>query len=205
MIDLLQVFDPAVIPVITFIFPRERGVDGMMKVVHPLGIDPVAAFSRPLDQPHIVGVRFGDDHNAASQPLLQFPRRRGNLLQDMGPAAIMNGVDGIKAQPVEVVAFNPVADAVEDHPPRRGAAFIIEIHRRPPGCFIFTGKIGAKFSQVISFGAEVVIDDVENHGEPPAVAAIDKVFQIIGMAVIMIDAEEIDPVVAPVPAAGGLG
>ncbi len=103
-----------------------------------------------------------------------------------------------------MVALNPVPHALEDHPPRRRTAAVVKIHRRPPGGIIFFGEIRAKFSKVVSLGAEVIVDNVEDHSQAAAMAAVDELLQIFGAAVIMVHAEKIDSVVAPVPSSRGL-
>ncbi len=51
----------------------------------------------------------------------------------------------------------------------------------------------------------MVVDDIENHGEPDRVRAIDEALERIRIAVYVIRRKQLYAVVAPVPAAGTLG
>jgi hypothetical protein len=50
----------------------------------------------------------------------------------------------------------------------------------------------------------VVVDDVDEHAEAPGVARVDQGLQPVGPAVGVVRRPQVDPVVAPAPAAGEL-
>ena len=70
---------------------------------------------------------------------------------------------------------------------------------------VAVGEIGAERAEHVALGAEVVVDDVEDHGEPAPVALVDEALQAGRAAVGVLDGEGEHAVVAPVPSAGELG
>ena len=86
------------------------------------------------------------------------------------------------------------------------AALAVEVDRRAPRRLVPLGEELRRVRvQVVAFGAEVVVDDVEQHHEPARVRGVDEALQILGRAVGRVGRELQHAVVAPVAAAGKVG
>jgi hypothetical protein len=70
---------------------------------------------------------------------------------------------------------------------------------------VAVGEIGAEVGQVVSFGAKVVVDDVEDDGEAVLVGGVDEALEAAGTAIGVLDGEGIDDVVAPIAGTRELG
>ena len=82
----------------------------------------------------------------------------------------------------------------------------VEIDRAAPRRSVAVGEIVlAECGQVGAFRPEVVVDDVEDHGEAVPVRGVDEAPEIVRGAVGARRGVERDAVVAPVPAAGEVG
>ena len=121
----------------------------------------------------------------------------GELLHEVDGGAVHVGVDGIEAQAVEVVIAEPHEGVVAEEAADFEAAAVFEIDGVAPRRVVCGGEVGAEFREVVAGGAEVVVDDVEENGEPVGVAGIDEALEGIGPAVGFVRGEEIDAVVAP--------
>src|SRR6476660_717401 len=92
-----KLFRRSIVFVISLSLAGEGDMHEMMKVVTPLGVEPIAALMRRAKQADIVQIAFGHDVNLAST----FPRSRVcrvlNVLQNMPSPQIINGVHGIEA------------------------------------------------------------------------------------------------------------
>ena len=126
----------------------------------------------------------------------------GDLFQKMDGRAIHIGVHRVQAQSVDVVIAQPHQRIVDQEAAYfRGAGFF-EIDRVAPGRGVAVGEIRSKFSQVITHRAEVVVDHVQQHGEPFAMAGIHEVLKIVRLSVGIENCVQIHAVIAPSTLAG---
>ena len=97
-------------------------------------------------------------------------------------------------------------EGVADHEvAHRVAVGTVEVDRLPPGGAVAVGEVGSEAAEVVPLRAEVVVDHVEDHRQPLAVAGIDQPLEPLRTAVAVLDGEGIDAVVAPVALPGELG
>src|SRR4029077_10923760 len=80
-----------------------------------------------------------------------------------------------------------------------------KVQRRSPGRFVTVRKVRAILAQIISFGSEVVIDDVERYGEPARVRGIHEMLQIARSSVALLHRKRIHAVVTPISTSRELG
>jgi hypothetical protein len=102
-------------------------------------------------------------------------------------------VNGIEAKSIDVKLGHPVQRVVDDVP----ANFVVE--RRTPGRFVALGKVRSVRVEVVPFGAEVVVDDVEDDGEAFRVGRVHEGAELLGSAVGALRSIEMYAVVPPVP------
>ena len=105
----------------------------------------------------------------------------------------------IEAQPVKAVVAEPVQRVFDGelahfrHAKVDGAA---------PGRLRVGKNARCNAAEIIPFGPEVVVDDVEKHHQPARMRGVDQCLEILRPAVAGIRRERQHPVIAPVPAAG---
>src|SRR5581483_12133302 len=77
-----QIVDAPEVLVVAVPLAGEEGVQGVVEVVAPLGIQAVAPERRRADQPRVVQVALGDDVDPPAEPLAGAVYRRGPLLEE---------------------------------------------------------------------------------------------------------------------------
>src|SRR4029453_14714391 len=101
----------------------------------------------------------------------------GQLLQDVDRALVVEVVDGVQAEPVHAVAGQPVLGVVEDEPTHEVRPGAVQVDGVTPGGGGAAGEVGAELAQVVPFRPEVVVDHVQDHGQPRLVAGVDEAAQ----------------------------
>ncbi len=114
---------------------------------------------------------------------------------------IFDLVHRIEPQAVEVIFGEPVAGVGENKIAHRFRAWAIEIHRRAPGRRVRVGEQRRVLRQIVTFRAEVIVDDVEQHRQVAGVGRIDEGLEVVGPAIAGIRRKGQHAVIAPVPAA----
>ena len=77
------------------------------------------------------------------------------------------------------------------------AAGALEVDGVAPRGAVAACEVRAELAGVVSDWPEVVVDDVENHGETAVMAGVDEAFERVGAAVVFGYGEQVDAVVAP--------
>ncbi len=126
----------------------------------------------------------------------------GDLVDHVRRGVVDDGVNGVEAQPVEVVFLQPVERVVngEGAQERRVSAVVVEAGA--PGGLVALGEDRAEEREVIPLGTEVIVDDVEQHLDPVAVRRVHEQLQVLRPAVGGVGGEGQHAVVAPVAPAG---
>jgi len=74
----------------------------------------------------------------------------------------------------------------------------VVIDRLAPGRLVAVREIRAEVAQVIPLGPQMVVDHVQDHGQPRGVAGVDEVLEPLRAAVGMLHRENVRSVVSPV-------
>ena len=85
-------------------------------------------------------------------------------------------MDRVEAERVDPAIAEPVERVLDEKFPHLVAVSAVEIERRPPGRLIAVGEVRPKVAEIIAFGTEMVVDDVEHDRETPPVAGVDQFF-----------------------------
>ena len=95
-------------------------------------------------------------------------------------------------------------DRALDHPlADRVAVGVVVVDRLAPGGLVLVGEVGAeRLHRLDAGGADVVVDDVEDHGEPDLVGRRDEPREPVRAAVGGVRGRDVDAVVAPAAAPG---
>ncbi len=178
--------------------------DGVVEVVAPLGVEIETVLVHGLDHPAVVQIALGDDERVPPELARPFVERSDGFLQEVPRAHVEDRVNGVETQDVDVEIGQPmerVVAEVTSHLVRAGA---IEVDRLAPGGRVPIGEVRAIVGEVVSLGAEVVVDDVERDGDPVPMGRVDEFLQSLGTAVARLRRIGEDAVVSPIAIAGEL-
>src|SRR5262247_110623 len=99
---------------------------------------------------------------------------------------VENALRGIQTKAVEVILLDPRARVGEKelaHWPRLRP---VEVQGLAPVRMITIGEVDwRELGEIVALGAEVVVDDVEDHGEAMTVRLVHEAANIVGLAVEM--------------------
>ena len=175
-----------------------------MEVVVPHRVEAEAA---PLGRQQLLRMLrlvLGDHDDRAR--LRGFARSARELREDVRSAVVEDRLRRVEAQSVQVELADPVARVAENEIARALRVLAVEVQRFAPfGVVARAEVVRAEALQVVAVRPEVVVDDVEDHGEPERVRAVDEALECIGVAIHVIRRKQLHAVVAPVPAARALG
>jgi hypothetical protein len=182
---------------------RDHAPDDVMEIVGPDAVEPPASARRVVDHRREVAVILGKHQRAAVRRLV---RHCGDLGGDVRRARVEERVRGVEAESVRVILADPMARVLDDEPPDAVRAGAVEVDRGAPRRRMrVTQERRTEEREVRAFGSEMVVDDVDQHGETVAVGGVHERPEIVGPAVGTRRREQRDAVVAPVPAPGELG
>ena len=92
----------------------------------------------------------------------------------------------------------PVERVVDEEPPYLVAVGSVEVDGVAPRRVVAVGEVGPEGAEVVTLGAEVVVDDVEDQRETVGVAGVDQALEALRPAVGGVGGEQLDAVVTPI-------
>src|SRR5690348_13701455 len=81
---------------------------------------------------------------------------------------------------------------------------MVEVDGCPPGCVVSGCEIRSEAREVIALGTEMVVDNVEQDGEPFGVASVHEPFEIVRRTIGAVWCKKIDAIVTPAALTGKL-
>src|SRR5271154_3273394 len=148
--------------VVAFGFFGQQRVQGVVKIVAPLGVEREAAAFRRIENFSVIQVAFTDEHHLSAQTFFELLHAFREFSEKMMRAEIADAVDGIEAQPIEAKLLEPIQCVGNEEIAHRAVVPAVKVQRGAPGSAIARGEVTAKLAEIISFGAEVIVDDIEN-------------------------------------------
>lgn len=121
-----------------------------------------------------------------------------DLTENVPHAEVEDAVDGVEAQPIDVIVGQPVERVVDEEAAHLVAVGPVEVERRAPGRLVTIGEVGAEVLEVVPLRSEVVVDDVEKQRQPLRMAGIHQTAEPLGPSVRLVRGEQRGAVVAPV-------
>ena len=172
-----------------------------MDVVVPLG---GIAFRSAGDAREIGGlVVLVLDQDRDRSTEIERPHSLGEFDYQGRVARVDDGVDRVEAQPIDVELLEPIERVVNDEIANDLRPRPVVVDGVSPGRLVaIREELWRVGRQVIPFGAEVIVDDVEEDGQAVRMGGIDQATQIVRRAVRRIGREQVDSVVTPVPTSG---
>ena len=180
---------------------REHVADLVVEVVGPDGVEAVAAPPPRRDEAGVVPVVLRDQQ-AGRGEAVDVGRE---LLKKVRVRVVDERVRGVEAEPVEAVLLQPMPRVVQEQVADAARAVVVEVHGLPPRRLVLRGEHGTECGDVGAVRAEVVVDDVEEHGEALGVGRVHEPAQVAGAAVGVGRRVEGGAVVAPPALAGEVG
>jgi hypothetical protein len=171
-----QMFKLPKILIIATPIAGEQDVQGMVKIVIPLGIEAIAPELTWSDDAGIVQRTLGDDVNPPIQVLGARVQRQAEFLEKRLRGVVQDGVDGVESQGVDVELGDPEEGIVDEKTTHFIAVRAIEVERASPRGLVALGKVGAVVREIVSVWSEMVIDDVEDHRQTVPMAGLHQPF-----------------------------
>src|SRR5271170_2303772 len=119
-------------------------------------------------------------------------------------AEIVDAIDGVQAQAIDAKFFQPIQGVGDEKIADWSALRAVKVERGSPRRAIARGEVAAKLAEVISLRAKMVVNHIENHGQPASMSGIDQALQAGRSAITILRRVNVDAVVAPVARAGKL-
>src|SRR5262249_9064673 len=117
---------------------------------------------------------------------------------------VEDGMHGVEPERVDAVLLQPHQRAVDEEGADLVAVRTIEIDGVAPGSAVAAGDVRAEAPGDIPLRTEVVVDDVEDDGEPFPVGSVDEAPQALRPTVGILGGVREDPVVTPITGSGEL-
>jgi hypothetical protein len=187
---------PAVVAVVGVVARGEHHLCAVMEIVVPERVHSVPALGLRFHEPRLLRLVLGNDYR------LPRPRRRAHLAddgrEDVVGAGIEDALRRVEAQAVEVELLDPVAGVGEKERAHGPAVRAVEVERLAPLRLVAVGEVVVRvLGEVVAVRAEVVVHDVEDHGQAIGVRVIHEPPRVVGRSVEARGREEVDAVVAP--------
>src|ERR1700722_3996063 len=192
------------IRVIPEVFPRQQGVNRMMEINAPMGVDSVNTPLSISKEARIVHFPLRDQVERATKSSGQVSDRRLEFCQEMTGAKVKDSVDSIQAKGVEVVVFEPIQGVLDEESPDFVAAFAVKIDSLTPGSSIAISKVRPVSTKVIAFRPQMVVNHVEGDGQTLLVSGIYQSLEGLWATVGVLRSKHIYAVVSPISGAGKL-
>ncbi len=200
-----QIANMTEIRVIAKAFLGQKRMQGVMKIIAPLGVHAGAAYLRGPDQARIVEIALRNQQTLPPVAGGEFLRLLPQLLQKGFGGKIVDGMHRIEPQGIDMIVPEPVQSVLQEVAPYLVAVRSVKVDRLAPGGAIVVGEVGSEVTQVIAFRAEVVVNHVEDDRQVSLVGGVDQFFQTLGATVAVLHRKGENAVVTPVAGAGELG
>lgn len=139
----------------------------------------------------------------AARPVVQ---RLADLAHDVLAGIVTYGVNRVHPQAVEAELLDPVERVVDEEIAHRAGRLAVVVDGRTPRRLVRgVEELRAVGMQVVAFGAEVVVDHVDQHHQAEPVGVVDQRLELVGRAVGGVRREGQHAVVAPVALARKVG
>ncbi len=196
---------PIVVLIVAARVTREQHVQRMMEVVVPLrrvgarlAIRAAAQVAR-----RVVVVLEHEMHRTTEVVRTDV---RCECVEEARVRVVGDRVHRVEPQPVEVVFLEPVERVVNEEPAHDLARVVVEVESAAPRRVVaIREELRRVEMQIVSFRAEVVVDDVEQNHEPARVRVLHEALELLGPSVAVLGRKRQHAVIAPVARAGRVG
>src|SRR5580658_7763636 len=99
--------------------------------------------------------------------------------QNMARAEVENSVDRVQSKGIYVIFGEPIERVLDNEAANAIAAWPIEVHRSAPRRPVLIGEIRPKFPQVVAFRTNVVVNNIQDHGNAGLMAGVHQGLQTV--------------------------
>ena len=151
----------------------------------------IASWPHSVERPEVGSAHLADHERVR----IDGADALGELREHVGRRVVMDGVHRIEAEAVDPVVAHPELRVLER--PLAHARLRVVERVAPRRLAESVGEVRPERAQRLVAGADVVVDDVEDHAEPLAVRGVDELRETLRPAVRAVRREGVEPVVAP--------
>ena len=192
-----------VILIIAPLLARQQAMPSMVIVVVPLGtVFSVRNIGQRIEQTCAVVVVLQDQMDQSSRCRRELSDRVAELMKERELLRFEQGMHRVEAKTVEAIMFKPMQCIADGEGADLWNAIVDGVSPRRMSGGEECRRVAVK---VVTFRAEMVVDDVEKHHEPPRMRFVDQHSQIVGPTIGAVWRIEQDAVVSPVSAACEIG
>jgi len=155
----------------------ERGVQRMVPVVRPRGVEPVTAGVALAHESRVVDLRLRDEDHSPAQLCGKRLNLGRQLLEHVQRRPVVDRLDGVESQAVEVIVADPHQGVVDDEAPHFDSSPPVEVEGRAPARLAPLAQVRPELGEEVAHRAEVVVNDVEQDRQPRGMARIDQALQ----------------------------
>src|SRR5579863_1585048 len=120
------------------------------------------------------------------------------LLQKLARRRIDDCMDRVETKRIDVELGDPLQGVLDEVVAYLVAVGSVKIEGFAPICFVYISEIRAKIGQIISFGTEVVVNNIERHCNSVLMTSVHKPLERVWASVRFLDCKRIHAVVSPV-------
>src|SRR5205823_2030677 len=103
----------------------------------------------------------------------------------------------IKPQTIDVIIPHPHQLVVAEESPHLITSPVVKVDRTAPQSMVPISKVRPKFSRVVPYRPEVVVNHIENHREPARMASIHQPLQSVRPAIPLVHSKQRRSVITP--------
>jgi hypothetical protein len=180
----------------------DRDMQRIVDVVVPLGlVEPRPPVGIARQQRGAIVVILQDEVDGTIAEMAG--DRAGDLDQYVLIALVADRLHGVEPQAVEMILFEPVERVVDEEVAHRTAG---EVDADAPWRVMALGEeVRRGRPEIVPLGAEVIVDDVEEHHQPARMRGRDQGLELVRRTVARFRREQADAVIAPIVRARRLG
>ena len=158
----------AKVRVVTGTVVSQKGMDAMMEVIVPLSVKTVSAYVGRANDAGIVKITFRHYVNPSIQLLRALVHSQRQFVEKMARGKVENAVNSVYSQGINVKLAHPVNSVVDEELPNLIAMRAVKINCGPPRRSVSFREIRSEIGQVVALRAEVVVNHIQDHGQPAA-------------------------------------
>src|SRR5512139_1594613 len=128
---------PAEVVIIPLPFVCNEGMDCVMIVIAPLGVDAESSQLLRFYNPYIIEIALGNEVESSATKRGKCIDLFSKFLQEGRRARIDNAVHRIDPESIDMIITKQVQRALDKKKTYLITEGVVEVHRIAPGCFIF--------------------------------------------------------------------
>jgi hypothetical protein len=164
-------------------FTGQKRVESVVEIIVPLAVQAEAAKLRGPHQSCIVEVALCDEVYLPEEKVCLKMDSLGQLLQERFGREIEDRVDGIDPERIHVKLQYPIEGIFYEEATNLIRMRPVKVDGLPPGQTVAIGKVWPKIREIVPFGAQMVVHNIQHDGETLPVTGIHQPFEVFRTAI----------------------